>query len=174
MTEQEREEKFRDWCAMWVDREDRGITELFTQEAEYIESWGPAYCGAAEIAHWFREWNTRGRVAEWTVGEFFHKGDQSAARWRFRCEMADGTVQRFEGMSFCGGPRRGRSPSSRSSAATWSGTTPMPQGLNRYSGRKKPSGFEKTEEAENISAFFASESMRGSCGATSETEEAMK
>ena len=54
MTEQEREEKFRDWCAMWVDREDRGITELFTQEAEYIESWGPAYCGAAEIAHWFR------------------------------------------------------------------------------------------------------------------------
>ena len=99
MTEQEREEKFRDWCAMWVDREDRGITELFTQEAEYIESWGPAYCGAAEIAHWFREWNTRGRVAEWTVGEFFHKGDQSVARWRFRCEMADGTVQRFEGMS---------------------------------------------------------------------------
>ena len=99
MTEQEREKKFRDWCAMWVDREDRGITELFTQEAEYIESWGPAYCGAAEIAHWFREWNTRGRVAEWTVGEFFHKGDQSVARWRFHCEMADGTVQRFEGMS---------------------------------------------------------------------------
>ena len=99
MTEQEREKKFRDWCAMWVDREDRGITELFTQEAEYIESWGPAYRGAAEIAHWFREWNGRGRVAEWTVGEFFHKGDQSVARWRFRCEMADGTVQRFEWMS---------------------------------------------------------------------------
>ena len=97
---QEREQKIRRWLDMWLRREDLGILELFAPDAVYLESWGPEYHGAAAIRHWFQEWNTRGRVAEWTVGEFFHKGDQSAARWCFRCEMADGTVQRFEGMSF--------------------------------------------------------------------------
>ena len=99
MTEQEREKKFRDWCAMWVDREDRGITELFTQEAEYIESWGPAYRGAAEIAHWFREWNTRGKVVRWDIRQFFHKEDQTVVEWSFRNEMKDGRAEEFDGLS---------------------------------------------------------------------------
>ena len=42
---------------------------------------------------------TRGKVAEWTILQFFHKPDQTAVEWRFRSEMNDGTIQAFDGVS---------------------------------------------------------------------------
>ena len=55
-----REDIIRKWFGMWLTAEDTGITDIFTEDAVYIESWGPEYHGAASIRHWFEEWNTRG------------------------------------------------------------------------------------------------------------------
>ena len=41
--------------------------EIFSQDALYIESWGPEYRGAETIRHWFQEWNTRGTVLQWDM-----------------------------------------------------------------------------------------------------------
>ncbi len=97
--EYKREEILRLWFDMWLRREDFGIREIFTEDAVYTESWGPVYHGAEKIAHWFREWLTRGRVLVWDVHRFFHAGDQTAVTWFFQCRMGDDTPVGFEGVS---------------------------------------------------------------------------
>lgn len=97
--ERQRESMIEQWFSMWLDRQDRGIGELFAPDAVYIESWGPEYHGVDKIKLWFDEWNTRGRVERWDIRQFFHKEDQTVAEWSFRCAMTDGTIQSFDGLS---------------------------------------------------------------------------
>ena len=97
--EKQRESKIRQWFSMWLDKQDTGIEELFAPDAVYIESWGPEYHGNGKIKLWFDEWNTRGTVERWDIRQYFHKGDQTVVEWTFRCVMADGTVQSFDGLS---------------------------------------------------------------------------
>ncbi|MCC2259688.1 nuclear transport factor 2 family protein [Intestinimonas aquisgranensis] len=97
--EKQRESKIRQWFSMWLDKQDTGIEELFAPDAVYIESWGPEYHGSGKIKLWFDEWNSRGTVEGWNIRQYFHKGDQTVVEWAFRCVMADGTVQSFDGLS---------------------------------------------------------------------------
>ena len=97
--EKQRESKIRQWFSMWLDKQDTGIEELFAQDAVYIESWGPEYRGSGKIKLWFDEWNSRGTVERWNIRQYFHKGNQTVVEWTFRCVMADGTVQSFDGLS---------------------------------------------------------------------------
>ena len=97
--EKQRESKIRQWFSMWLCKQDTGIEELFVPDAVYIESWGPAYHGSGKIKLWFDEWNSRGTVERWNIQQYFHKGDQTVVEWVFRCVMADGTVQSFDGLS---------------------------------------------------------------------------
>lgn len=97
-----REVQLRRWFAMWLDREDSGILELFAPNAVYIESWGPEYRGREKIKLWFDEWNARGRVELWNIRQFFHKEDQTVVEWSFRCAMTDGSTQSFDGLSLIG------------------------------------------------------------------------
>ena len=95
----EREEALRLWLDMWLRREDFGLEDLFAPDAVYTESWGPVYRGREAIAHWFREWLTRGRVLAWDIHRFFHAGDQTAVTWFFRCQMGGEEPVEFEGVS---------------------------------------------------------------------------
>ena len=97
--EKQRESKIQQWFSMWLDKQDTGIEDLFAPDAVYIESWGPEYHGSGKIKLWFDEWNTRGTVERWDIRQYFHKGDQTVVEWTFRCVMADGTVQSFDGLS---------------------------------------------------------------------------
>ena len=97
--EKQRESKIRQWFSMWLCKQDIGLEELFAPDAAYIENWGPEYHGSGKIKLWFDEWNTRGTVERWDIRQYFHKGDQTVVEWAFRCAMADGTVQSFDGLS---------------------------------------------------------------------------
>ena len=97
--EKQCENKIQQWFSMWLDKQDTGIDSLFASDAVYIESWGPEYHGSRKIKLWFDEWNTRGTVQRWDIRQYFHKGDQTVVEWAFRCVMADGTVQSFDGLS---------------------------------------------------------------------------
>ena len=97
--EKQRESKIRQWFSMWLDKQDTGIEELFAPDAVYIESWGPEYHGSGKIKLWFDEWNSRGTVERWDIRQYFHKGDQTVVEWVFRCVMAGGTIQSFDGLS---------------------------------------------------------------------------
>lgn len=97
--QEERERAVRLWFAMWLRGEDLGIADLFAEDVVYAESWGPEYKGRAAVAHWFEEWNTRGKVLAWDIEQYFHKENQTVAEWYFKCEMANGAVEEFDGMS---------------------------------------------------------------------------
>ena len=94
-----REERVRQWFSMWLTKQDTGILELFTEDAVYIESWGPMYIGSRKIKHWFEEWNRRGTVVQWDIRQFFHKGSQTVVEWSFRHVMEDGREEPFDGLS---------------------------------------------------------------------------
>ena len=91
----EREQTVRLWFDMWLQAEDRGITSIFAPDCIYTESWGPEYHSAAQVKHWFEEWNTRGRVLVWDILRFFHAENHTAVEWRFKNQMLDGRVGRI-------------------------------------------------------------------------------
>ena len=94
-----REIVIRRWFDMWLQKKDLGISELFSDNAVYIESWGPEYHGSAKIKLWFDEWNTRGTVLHWDIKQFFHKANQTMVEWYFKNQMNDGKVEAFDGIS---------------------------------------------------------------------------
>ena len=94
-----RERIIRLWFDMWLTKKDLGISDIFSNNAIYIESWGPEYHGIKKIILWFEEWNTRGRVAVWDIKQFFHKENQTVAEWYFKNEMASGKTEEFDGIS---------------------------------------------------------------------------
>lgn len=103
-----REQNICLWFAMWLQKRDLGISSLFTDDAIYIESWGPEYRGVSKIKLWFAEWNTRGTVLQWETKQFFHKGNQTVVEWYFKNRMKDGRIASFEGMSLIEWSQDGR------------------------------------------------------------------
>ena len=99
-----RETIIRRWFDMWLQKKDLGIAEMFSDNATYIESWGPEYHGSAKIKLWFDEWNTRGTVLQWDIKQFFHKANQTMVEWYFKNQMNDGKVEAFDGI--CNGVQR--------------------------------------------------------------------
>ena len=65
----------------------------------YTESWSPKYNNRQVVKHWFNEWNTRGKVMEWKIKQFFHKDNQTVVEWYFKNEMNNGNIEEFDGMS---------------------------------------------------------------------------
>ena len=94
-----RETIIRRWFDMWLQKKDLGIAEMFSDNATYIESWGPEYHGSAKIKLWFDEWNTRGTVLQWDIKQFFHKANQTMVECYFKNQMNDGKVEAFDGIS---------------------------------------------------------------------------
>ena len=94
-----RERIVRLWFDMWLQKSALRISDVFSDDAVYIESWGPEYRGLPRIRQWFDEWNTRGSVFRWDIRQFFHKGDQTVVEWCFKDAMHDGQIQAFDGMS---------------------------------------------------------------------------
>ena len=76
-----RERIIRLWFDMWLAKKDLGIFDVFSDNAVYIESWGPEYHGSKKVKLWFDEWNTRGTVLQWDIKQFFHKGNQTIVEW---------------------------------------------------------------------------------------------
>ena len=89
----EREKTIRLWFDMWLNQQDMGIDDIFTEDVIYTESWSPQYNNRKTVKHWFQEWNTRGKVVIWEVKQFFHKGDQTIVEWYFKNEMNNGSIR---------------------------------------------------------------------------------
>ena len=108
MNRQEKEKALRRWFAMWLKGKDTGISRLFAPQAVYTGSWGPQYRGADKIKHWFDEWNTRGKVLQWDIKQFFHQGSQTAVQWYFKNRLQNGQSEEFEGISLIVWNKRGQ------------------------------------------------------------------
>ena len=87
------------WFDMWLNQQDMGIDDIFTEDVIYTESWSPQYNNRKTVKHWFQEWNTRGKVVIWEIKQFFHKGDQTVVEWYFKNKMNNGSIEEFDGIS---------------------------------------------------------------------------
>lgn len=96
---QKREKIIRLWFDMWLQQEDMGIDDIFAEDAVYIESWGPKYENRTMIKHWFKEWNTRGKVVIWDIIQYFHDENQTVVEWNFKNVMNDGSIENFDGIT---------------------------------------------------------------------------
>jgi len=105
---EEREKIIRFWFDCWLKKTDFCISDVFSKDALYIESWGPEYRGCDKIKLWFDEWNTRGSVLQWEIKQFFHKGDQTVVEWYFKNQMDGGSAEEFDGMSLVRWTRDGK------------------------------------------------------------------
>lgn len=95
----EREKTIRLWFDMWLNQQDMGIDDIFTEDVIYTESWSPQYNNRKTVKHWFQEWNTRGKVVIWEIRQFFHKDNQTIVEWYFKNEMNNGDIEEFDGVS---------------------------------------------------------------------------
>jgi len=95
----QREQTIRLWFDMWLQKKDLGISDIFSPNVLYIESWGPQYQGVERVRQWFEEWNTRGTVLLWDIIQFFHKADLSVVLWHFKNTMINGKTEAFDGAS---------------------------------------------------------------------------
>jgi hypothetical protein len=87
------------WFDMWIKQKDLGIDEIFTEDVIYTESWSPKYENRETVKLWFNEWNNRGIVIDWTIKQFFHKGNQTIVEWYFKNKMNNGSIEDFDGIS---------------------------------------------------------------------------
>ena len=94
-----REQIIQLWFDMWLKQQDLGISEIFSENVIYTESWGPRYENRKIVKHWFEEWNRHGKVLAWNIKQFFHKDDQTVVEWFFKNEMANGKTEEFNGVS---------------------------------------------------------------------------
>ncbi len=99
MDNTKKEKIIRLWFDMWLQKTDLGIINIFSEDAIYIESWGPEYKGLQKIKHWFNEWNSRGNVLQWDIKQFFHKENQTIIEWYFKNTMNNGKIEEFDGIS---------------------------------------------------------------------------
>ena len=83
------------WFDMWIKQKDLGIDEIFTEDVIYTESWSPKYENRETVKLWFNEWNNRGIVIDWTIKQFFHKGNQTIVEWYFK----NRSIEDFDGIS---------------------------------------------------------------------------
>ena len=89
----EREQIIQLWFKMWLTQQDLGMDDIFAEDVIYTESWSPKYNNRQVVKHWFNEWNTRGKVMEWKIKQFFHKDNQTVVEWYFKNEMNNGNIE---------------------------------------------------------------------------------
>ena len=96
---EQRERAVRLWFDMWLKKADLGILEIFSQDALYIESWGPEYRGAETIRHWFQEWNSRATVLRWDIKGFLYGECVTMVEWYFQNVQDQGSPEVFDGVT---------------------------------------------------------------------------
>ena len=92
------EKTIKDYFNSWKTKDETVLEKTFSQDAVYIESWGPAYRNKKQILAWFREWNKENTVLEWSIKAFYHTGSESICEWYFKCKCG-GVIDGFNGVS---------------------------------------------------------------------------
>lgn len=90
--------QIRRYFACWLERDASALDEIFSPDIHYVECYGPAYRGLAQVRQWFADWNKRGRVLRWDIKRCMVQQDMLACEWFFECEYM-GNVDGFDGVT---------------------------------------------------------------------------
>ena len=93
-----KEQIIRRYFDSWITGEVSVLSETFSENAVYIESYGPLYRGLDNIIKWFENWNEHGSVLEWKIFQFIHNDKTVICEWFFKC-VYDNKEEEFNGIS---------------------------------------------------------------------------
>lgn len=94
-----REKIIKEYFNCWINKDTSILEKVFDQKIKYVECYGPAYEGLAQIKSWFNDWQEHGKVLTWEIKEFVHSKENSICNWYFKCEY-DGKIDGFNGVSW--------------------------------------------------------------------------
>ena len=93
-----REQIVKNCFNSWINKDISTFESIFSQDALYMESWGPAYRNRANIVKWFDDWTGKNSVLQWDILSFINQKDISVCEWYFKCDC-NGKVDEFDGVS---------------------------------------------------------------------------
>ena len=88
----------RKYFQAWIRADIEPLYEIFSENVVYRECYGPEYHGRAQIIRWFEDWNTRGRVLEWTIKRVIEQDQSLVLEWYFKY-VYDGITDAFDGVT---------------------------------------------------------------------------
>lgn len=92
------EKIIREYFQSWIKKDPSVIEGYFSDDISYIECYGPEYKNKKQCLAWFKDWNQKGSVLEWTIKRIEHVGQTYVVEWFFNCEL-EGTIDGFDGVS---------------------------------------------------------------------------
>lgn len=93
-----RQEIINTYFNAWIHKNRTSFNDIFADEIEYIECYGPMYHGLNQINRWFDDWNNHGKVISWDIKNFYQDGDMCVVEWYFECDF-NHRMDRFDGVS---------------------------------------------------------------------------
>lgn len=88
----------RSYFDSWLKQDATVLAQVFASTIQYVECYGPAYSGLAQVQQWFADWNRQGRVLRWDIKHSVEQGNMLACEWYFECEYM-GNVDGFDGVT---------------------------------------------------------------------------
>ena len=92
------EKTIRAYFQSWIDKDTEAFRNTFSGSAVYSECYGPEYHGLGQLMQWFRDWNQRGSVLDWTMKRYLETGNTAVVEWRFHYTY-DGEEDVFDGVT---------------------------------------------------------------------------
>ena len=92
------EKTIRAYFQSWIDKDTEAFRNTFSGNAVYSECYGPEYHGLGQLMQWFRDWNQRGSVLDWTMKRYLETGNTAVVEWRFHYTY-DGEEDVFDGVT---------------------------------------------------------------------------
>ena len=84
----EREKTIRLWFDMWLNQQDMGIDDIFTEDVIYTESWSPQYNNRKTVKHWTED-NRIKSLKEFGCNRNTYDPYQEGDTPQFRAEKAN-------------------------------------------------------------------------------------
>ena len=92
------EEIIRKYCACWLNKDEKPLTDIFAEDIIYSECYGPEYHGIRQIQQWFHDWNQKGTVQKWDVKQIYISRNTAIIEWYFQCNYCN-TPGAFDGVT---------------------------------------------------------------------------
>lgn len=76
----------KEYFKSWINKDSSILLNNFHEDAEYFESWGPAYNGINQLEEWFLKWNKKGKVIKWEIKDIIESDNKIICEWYFEFE----------------------------------------------------------------------------------------
>ena len=93
-----KEEIIKQYFRSWLKQDINLCKNLFAEDSNYSECYGPIYRNRSEILTWFQDWNKEGKVLEWSIHRILIIENTAMVEWYFKCNYQN-KISEFNGVS---------------------------------------------------------------------------